>query len=56
MARICWAQEVIALLDEHTEGREAQLKGQRRQEWRMGGMDIAKFEALKASPLSDAAA
>eukprot|EP00913_Durusdinium_trenchii_P016015 g15052.t1 len=76
--------DVLALLDEFTDGYQAKLKGDRRQQWRMGGMlghritqihgksrsfynvtiqknknthprmDINKFEALKASPLSDA--
>lgn len=46
--------DIITLLDEHTEGYQANLKGERRQQWRMGGMDIKRFEELKASPLSDA--
>lgn len=28
--------------------------GERRHQWRMGGMDIKRFEALKDSPLTDA--
>lgn len=46
--------DIIAVLDENTEGHLANLKGERRHQWRMGGMDIKRFEALKDSPLTDA--
>jgi len=46
--------DIVALLDEHTEHYQANLKGERRQQWRMGGMDLKRFEELKNSPISNA--
>mmetsp|Transcript_17439 Transcript_17439/g.41384 ORF Transcript_17439/g.41384 Transcript_17439/m.41384 type:complete len:830 (-) Transcript_17439:182-2671(-) len=46
--------DIISLLDEYSEAHLAQLKGDRRGQWRLGGLDPGRFAELKATPLSHA--
>jgi len=46
--------DVIGLLDEFSEAGLAHQKGDRRSQWRLGGLDDKTFAELRASPLSDA--